>query len=203
MSLHGAFPEPPGPVADDSAPDISLLIQELQAGDASAADRLTPLLYPELRRLAARHLRSEPSGHTLQPTALVHEAYMRLVEQRRVEWQGRAHFLTLAARMMRRILIDHARKKNAARRGGDAVHVTLTDPAGPRPVPALDVLALDEALHELARIDERAADVVGLRFFGGLNNTEVAEVQGTSTATVKRDWAFARAWLRSALEEDA
>jgi len=194
-------PLPSPTLSEEAAREVTLLLRELQAGGIDAVDRLTPLVYGELRRLAARYMRDERSDHTLQPTALVHEAYLRLVDQRSVEWQGRAHFLSLAARMMRRILVDHARKRATVRHGGNAVQVTLTELPGGDELSTLDLFALDRALGELADIDERAAGVVELRFFGGLTNAEVAEVQGTSPATVKRDWEFARAWLRSALEE--
>lgn len=182
--------------------EITLLLQNLDAGDASVAERLTPLVYDELRRIAGAFMRQERADHTLQPTALVHEAYLRLVDQTRVEWRGRVHFLSIAARTMRRILIDHARGRDAVRRGGGAPLVTLSpDIAAPADVPAMDLLTLNDALDVLRSIDERAADVVELRFFGGLTNAEIAEAQGTSVATVKRDWDFARAWLRNALED--
>jgi RNA polymerase sigma factor (TIGR02999 family) len=159
-----------------------------------------PAVYTELRRQAERAMRAQPAGHTLQATALVHEAYVRLVGQEHVEWQSRAHFLGVAAKAMRSILIDHARARRAAKRGGGAHHLTLgaADSAGGE-APDLDVEALDEALTRFAMIDPEKSRLVELRYFGGLSIEEVAEVLGTSPATVKRQWSAARAWLRREL----
>jgi RNA polymerase sigma-70 factor (ECF subfamily) len=163
-----------------------------------------PAVYAELRRQAARALRHEAVGHTLQPTAVVHEAYLRLVDQRRADWGSRAQFFAVSAELMRRILVDHARARRAAKRGGGAAHVTLDDASEPD-VPAeelpAEVLALDEALGRLAAIDLELARLVELRYFGGLTIEETARVLGVSPATVKREWATARAWLRRELSQ--
>ncbi|MCG8403794.1 MAG: ECF-type sigma factor [Phycisphaerales bacterium] len=174
---------------------------ELSDGDRVAAGRLIPLIYDDLRRLAARYLRRERSDHTLQPTALVNEAYLRLVNGNVVNWRGRAQFFALAACQIRMILVDHARKKKAAKRGGDAALLTLDDGIASTCGPDVDLLALDEALASLAERSKRQANVVELRFFGGLSVDEAAEVLGVSTSTVKDDWAVARAWLRHRLGE--
>jgi RNA polymerase sigma factor (TIGR02999 family) len=172
------------------------------AGEPAAADRLLPVVYAELRRQAARAMRREESGHTLQPTALVHEAYLRLAEQR-VTWRSRGHFFGVAAQLMRRILVDHARERHAAKRGGGVQSITL---AGNEPADAasradqdVDVLALHEALERLTALDPEQGRLVELRYFGGLNIEETAEALGISPATVKREWAVARAWLRREL----
>jgi RNA polymerase sigma-70 factor, ECF subfamily len=173
--------------------EITLLLLELGPDNPDAAERLVPLLYAELRAIAGRHMRGERAGHTLQPTALVHEAFVRLVDQRRTPWQNRAHFLAVAARTMRRILVDHARRHRAGKRDGGR-RVTLQENLA-LDTAAVDVLELDEALEALRQLDERAHRVVELRFFGGLEVTEVAAVLGVSEPTVKRDWRFAKAWL--------
>ena len=165
------------------------------ANDKEALDKLMPVVYDELRRQAARYLRREKAGHTLQTTALIHEAYVRLVDQHNVQWQNRAHFFGIAAQMMRRILVDHARGKRRAKRGGSDVKVSLADATMPVEERDLDVVALDEALTRLAEIDEQQSRVVELRFFSGLTVEETAEVMGISPATVKRDWSMAKAWL--------
>lgn len=182
---------PPAP-----AGDITQLLGEMQRGDARAADRLLPVVYEELRRLARTYFHQEPTEHTLQPTALVHEAYLRLVDGG-VDWQGRAHFFGVAARAMRRILIDHARARRADKRGGGAVRASLEaidDADGVMP-PDEYLLSLDEGLQELAKLDEQQARVVEMRFFGGLNVEETAAVLDVSPRTVKRDWAMAKGWL--------
>ena len=164
-------------------------------GDAGALDRVLPVVYQEMKRLAASYLRGERTGHTLQPTALAHEAYLRLVGQRDFPWQNRAHFLGVAARAMRGILVDHARRRKAQKRGGGQAPITLDASmmvAGGPPVGFDD---LDRALDDLARLSERQARVVELRYFGGLSIEETAEVLGIAPATVKRDWSVARAWL--------
>lgn len=176
--------------------DITQLLLEWNDGDEESLDQLLPLVYDELRRLAAGEMVRERRDHTLQPTALVHEAFMRLAALRRVRWENRAHFFGAAARIMRRILVDHARKHRAAKRGSghkqpldDAL--VLTDEQ------AKEIGALDDALRDLERLDERQARVVEVRYFGGFNLSETAEALGVSTATVKRDWAVARAWLHA------
>jgi RNA polymerase sigma factor (TIGR02999 family) len=165
-------------------------------------DELLPLIYGELRRQAARHLRAQAAGHTLQPTALVHEVYLRLVDQPVVEWQGRVHFFGVAAKAMRSILVDHARARHAAKRGGRAQAVTLSAAhrvARGAADTGVNVLALDEALTRLAALDPRQAQAVELRYFGGLSIEETAHVLGVSGATVERDWKTARLWLRREL----
>jgi RNA polymerase sigma-70 factor (ECF subfamily) len=156
---------------------------------------LLPIVYEELRRQAARYLRRERAGHTLQTTALIHEAYLRLVGQTNVQWQNRAQFFGIAAQLMRRILVDHARTKKRAKRGGSDIRVSLGDAMALSKGQDLDVVALDEALERLAEFDEQQSRIVELRFFSGLTVEETAEVLAISTATVKRDWSVARAWL--------
>jgi RNA polymerase sigma-70 factor (ECF subfamily) len=174
---------------------VSVLLRAWGHGDLQARDELLPLVYEQLRAQAARYLRRERRDHTLQPTALVHEAYMRLIGQARVSWQNRAHFFGIAAQMMRRILVDHARRHQAAKRSGAAVRVAWGDSAGATPPLDCELLLLDQALAELADRDARQAHVVELRYFGGLSEQEAAEVLTVSRATVTRDWNVARAWL--------
>ncbi len=174
--------------------EVTRLLDAINAGDEQAREELVPLVYAELRILAASYMRRERPGHTLQPTALVNEAWVKLADQSRVEWKGRAHFFGIAAQAMRRILVDHHRRRSAARRGGGQV-ITLVDDAASTFEDPLDFLALDEALDELATLDPRAAKIVELRFFGGLSVEETAEVLDVSTPTVKRDWRTAKAWL--------
>jgi RNA polymerase sigma-70 factor (ECF subfamily) len=181
-------------VKDSDPADVTQILQEWNAsGDASA--RLMPLVYDELRRLAQNYLRRERPDHTLQPTALVHEAYLRLADQSRVEWQNRAHFFGVAAEMMRRILVDHARMHASEKRGGRGRRLSLDEASFLPEERAADLLALDEALKQLAITDARKSRVVELRFFGGLSVKETAEVLGVHTATVERDWVVAKAWL--------
>ena len=175
------------------------ILSRIDEGDAGAAEELVPYLYDELRGLAAAFLRRENPAHTLQPTALVHEAFLRLVDQTRVQWKGRTHFLAIAARTMRRILVDHARGRLREKRGGDRVRVTLQAELALSPDRDEDVLALHEALEKLHQLDERQARIVELRFFGGLNVAEVAEVLGVSKRTVENDWTMVRAWLKREL----
>jgi RNA polymerase sigma factor (TIGR02999 family) len=172
-----------------------------EGGEKRVAEELLPLVYDELRRLAGRYLRREKPGHTLQATALVHEAYLELVDASRVSWQGRTHFFAVGARVMRRLLIDHARGRGRQRRGGGARRVSLHEalvPAG-EDLDREQLLDLDAALEKLAGLDERQARVVELRAFGGLTNAEIAALLGVSERTVERDWRFARAWLRREL----
>jgi len=176
--------------------EVTALLKDWSGGDREALERLMPLVYGELRRVAASYLRSERPDHTLQPTALVHEAYFRLVDQKEVVWQNRAHFFGIAAQIMRRILVDHARKRQAAKRDAAGLKVVAEADAASAPNDAPDLLALDSALDALERLDPRQARIVELRFFGGLTVEETAEVASISPATVKREWRTARAWLR-------
>ena len=171
-------------------------------GDDGALERLTPLVEAELRRLARGYMARERRGHTLQTTALVNEAFIRLTDARRVRWQDRAHFLGISARLMRRVLVDHARSRGYRKRGGGAERVTLDDALIATPGVALDVVALDRALEALSAADERKSRVIELRFFGGLSVEETAEVLHVSPDTVKRDWRLARLWLLRELEGD-
>ena len=187
--------------ASDDTRDVTALLLAWRAGDAEAGERLLPLVYEELHRQAARAMRREDEAHTLQATALVHEAYLRLVDQRHVDWKNRAHFFGVAAQAMRRVLVDHARGRLAEKRGGTMQRVTLGDAgAEPSADAGLEVLALHEALERLAALDPEQARLVELRYFGGLGIEETAEALGVSAATVKREWAVARAWLRRELE---
>src|SRR4026207_1968481 len=188
--------------------NITELLVGYGRGDKESLDKLMPVVYDELRRQAARYLRRERPGHTLQTTALIHEAYVRLVDQRNVQWQNRAHFFGIAAQMMRRILVDHARTKKRAKRGGSGVRVSLNDATVVVKGQDLDVVALaealggaDEAMERLAKIDEQQSRVVELRFFSGLTVEETAEVMGISAATVKRDWSMATAWLHPGMRQ--
>ncbi len=188
--------------SESSASDATQVLAELAAGDQAAAQRLLPMIYDEFRALAARYLGRERAGHTLEPTALVHEAYMRLVDQSRVNWQGRTHFFAVGAQLMRRILVDHARHKHRVKRGGGRQRITLDEHVAISPQRDEDLLALDEALQKLAELDPRQAQVVELRFFGGLSVEEVATVLGVSKRTVEADWTMVRAWLRRELSRD-
>jgi RNA polymerase sigma-70 factor (ECF subfamily) len=179
--------------------DPTQLLVELGNGDEGAREALLPLIYDELRRLAGAYMRRERPDHTLQPTALVHEAYLRLVDQRRVNWTNRAQFVGMAAVMMRRILVNHARDRAAAKRGANAAVISLADAEAPAAVPDLDVVALHDALDRLAAIDARKSRIVELKFFGGLTTAEIGEVLNLSHATVEREWSFARAWLYEAV----
>ncbi len=183
----------------DERARVTGILREVEAGNAEGLDDLLPLLYDELRALAGAFLRRERSDHTLQPTALAHEAWLRLVDADQVNWQGRSHFLGIAARVMRRVLIDHARRVGAEKRGGGRRRVTLSEATPLLGQDEVDVLALDEALTELASLDERKARVVESRFFAGMNMREVAEALGVSQTTAEEDWYFARAWLATRL----
>lgn len=174
--------------------DVSRLLRAWSEGDRSALDRLTPIVYQELRRLAGGYLRGERAGHSLQTTALVNEAYMRLVDYRRMQWQDRAHFFAVSAQLMRRILVEHARRHNL-KRGGGVQHVSLEQAAIVGGSRGEDLVALDEAMKELARMDARKAQVVELRFFGDLSVEETAQALKISSVTVMRDWSTAKAWL--------
>lgn len=176
-------------------PDVTRLLLEWNAGDEQALERITPLLYNDLRRLARAALVHESSGHTLSATALVHELYLRLIDQRRVRWENRAHFLGVAAHIMRRVLVDHARSRGAAKRGGGAVKVPIDEDSASIVSVSEEILALDTALGRLAELDTRKVRIVEMKFFGGMTNQEVACALGVSDATVERDWKLARAWL--------
>jgi RNA polymerase sigma factor (TIGR02999 family) len=189
-----------------SSPDVTQLLVRWSEGDAGALERLLPLVYGELRRIASNQLRHERPDHTLAPTALVHELYFRLVDQSRTSWQNRAHFFGLAAQLMRRILVDHARAQQAEKRGGSITRISLdemlaedAEPSGEDAGAAADVLAIDDALERLAALDPDQARIVELRFFGGLTVEETASVLKRSPRTVKREWRLARAWLYRAL----
>jgi RNA polymerase sigma factor (TIGR02999 family) len=180
--------------------DVTELLLGLDQDRDRAVDRLFPKVYDELRAVATARLRAERAGHTLSATALVHEAYLKLVDQRRVDWKNRAHFFAIAARAMRRILLDHATARNAEKRGGGAALVTLGEESASRESNLDEVLALDQAMGRLAALDPRQERVVELRFFGGLNLEEIAEVLGVSLASVNRDWRMARAFLTAELQ---
>lgn len=180
---------------EPASTDVTVLLIELTKGDKSAASRLIPLVYDELRRLASNYMRREREDHTLQATALVHEAYVKLVQQRSVDWQSRAHFFGIAAQVMRRILIDHARGRLREKRGSGEQAVVLDDAFVFSPEKSHELLKLDESLDRLSRIDPRQGKIVELRFFAGLTVEEAAEVLGISPKTVKRDWSMAKAWL--------
>lgn len=192
-----------------SAPDdrpVTRLLADLSAGERGAVDQILPLVYDELRAIANRHMRRERAGHTLQATALVHDAFLKLVDQTRVQWQDRAHFFAIASQAMRRILVDHARARVARKRGAGASHVDVDDTlvlAEHGSLPIEDVIALDEALTALAALDPQQARVVELRYFAGLTVEEAAEVLHISPATLKREWSVARAWLHRRLATEA
>jgi RNA polymerase sigma-70 factor, ECF subfamily len=183
-----------------SSHDVTGLLEAWSQGDKAALDELTPLVHDELCHLAHHYMRRERGGHTLQTTALVNEAYMRLVDQQSVQWQSRAHFFAVAAQVMRHILIDHARTRGREKRGGEAQRVSLDEAETMSAERAAELLALDEALNELARIDERRSKVVELRYLGGLSIEETAEVLKVKPITISRDWRWARAWLFRALQ---
>ena len=181
-------------VVTPSSGEVSKLLRAWTDGDRGALDRLTPIVYDELHRLGQRYMKRERPGHSLQTTALVNEAYMRLVDYKRMRWQNRAHFFAVSAQLMRRILVEHARRHNV-KRGGGVQHVSLEEAAVVGGDEDVDLLALDDAMNGLARIDPRKVQVVEMRFFGGLSVEETAQVLKVSTVTVKRDWRAARAWL--------
>jgi RNA polymerase sigma-70 factor, ECF subfamily len=189
--------------------EVTELLEALSSGNRDAMGQLIPLVYDQLHKLAAARFERERGNHTLQPTALVHEAYLRLVDQRRVRWQNRAHFIGVAAQLMRRILIDHARGRDAIKRGGEHDKVTISEEILESATPEgtagrtseVDVIALDDALARLTAIDEQQGRIVELRFFGGLTVEETAQVLGISPATVKRDWRLAKVWLHREMRE--
>jgi RNA polymerase sigma factor (TIGR02999 family) len=184
--------------------DVTRLLQLWSGGDRDALERLVPLVYGELRRLAGRYMKRERPNHTLEPTAVVHEAFLRLIEQKNVSWKNRAHFFGVAAQAMRRVLVDHARRHKANKRGGvRTCALTLAEPASPAGTQPVDLIALDLALSQLAAFDEEKARVVELRYFGGLTVEETAEVIGASPSTVRRDWKAARVWLHRELSPEA
>lgn len=180
--------------------EVTRLLVDWGNGDQAALEELIPLVYEELRRVAGRYMRRETPGHTLQTSALVNEAYLRLVDQKNVRWQNRAHFFGVAAQLMRRILVDHARSRSRAKRGGGAQMVSLTDQAIITKEVA-DVIALDDALKNLAEMDPRKSQIVEMKFFGGLTNEEVAEVLKITSRTVEREWRKAKAWLNRAISK--
>jgi RNA polymerase sigma-70 factor (ECF subfamily) len=193
------MPEPkPKRGPEDQSATIDLLHRWRQ-GDDAALEALMERLYADLRRQARVQLARERAGHTLEPTALVHEVFLRLGSYQQISWQGRAHFLAVASRAMRRVLVDHARRRNAAKRGAAPVRVTLTDVASPRESTEIDLIALNDALEKLEQKDPRQCRVVEMHYFGGLSYEEIAAVLGVSQPTVKRDWRVARLWLRRAL----
>ena len=185
---------------EPSPTDVTILLSELTRGNQQAVEQLVPLVYCELKRLANGYMRRERPDHTLQPTALVHEAYLKLVEQRSTNWQSRAHFFGIAAQMMRRILIDHARGHLREKRGGGQRAVPIDDALAFAPEHSLELIKLDESLERLAQLDPRQARIVELRFFGGLSVEQTAEMLGISEKTVKRDWSVAKAWLHGDLK---
>jgi RNA polymerase sigma factor (TIGR02999 family) len=184
-------------------PQVTDLLVAWREGDRAALDRLVPLVHAELRRIAQNRLRGERPNHTLQPTALVNEAYLRLVDLTRVQWQNRAQFFAVAARLMRRVLVDAARELHAAKRGGGALRVTFDEALAVARGADHDLMVLDEALQALANEDPRKSQVIELRFFGGLSVEETASALGMSSDSVTRDWKFAKAWLRRQLDRDA
>jgi len=179
------------------SPDVTQLLKDWTGGDEAAADRLMPLVHEELRRLAHQYMRREKPGHTLQTSALVNEAYVRLVDQSKIQWESRAHFFGIAAPLLRQILVDQARRKNFAKRGGGAIRVSLDSANAIAQEQSANVMALDEALKTLEQTDPRKSQIVELRFFGGMSIEETAEALKISPGTVMREWTFARAWLRN------
>jgi RNA polymerase sigma factor (TIGR02999 family) len=186
---------------DSGPPTITQLLVEWSNGDQNALDQLTPMVYDEMRRMARTYLRSERADHTLQATALVHEAYLRLIDQHSVSWQNRAHFFGIASQMMRRILVNHALAKAAEKRGGEVQKLSLDEAVSFANQREIDLIALDEALKELELLDPQQTRIVELRFFGGLSIEDTAEALRVSPATVKRDWSTAKLWLRRQLSK--
>jgi RNA polymerase sigma-70 factor, ECF subfamily len=187
-------------IEPERAPPITLLLHAWQEGDTAARDQLFTAIYNQLHRIARRYMRQERAGHTLEASALVNEAYLRLVDAEKIDWHDRAHFLGIAAHFMRRILVDAARRKGSARRGGRAPRHTIDQALVAAPEPAPDLVALDDALQELAKVDQRKSQVVEMRFFGGLTVEETAAVLKVSPQTVLRDWSLAKVWLTRELD---
>jgi RNA polymerase sigma factor (TIGR02999 family) len=188
-------------MSEATSPNVTQLLVAWGKGDQHAFDALMPEVRKELHRLAAHYMAEEPRGHDLQPTALINEAYLRLVDWKNIQWSDRAHFFGMAANMMRRVLVDYARSRDRLKRGGEAIQVSFTEAANV-PVPqSADVLALDKALRELEKIDSRKSQIVEMRFFGGLSQEETSEALHVSVATVRRDWSLARAWLARELKK--
>lgn len=188
---------------DQSTSEVTQVLRRISKGEREAVEQLVPMIYDEFRALAGSYLRRESPGHTLQPTALVNEAFLKLVDQKNVDWQGRSHFFAVGAQAMRRILVDHARGKSREKRGGDRQKISLNEEITLSPQRDEDLLAVDEALVKLSKIDPRQARIVELRFFGGMTVQEVAEVLGVSKRTVEAEWTMVRAWLRRELTEEA
>jgi RNA polymerase sigma-70 factor, ECF subfamily len=186
---------------DSDREDVTVLLSQLSKGNEAAASKLIPLVYAELRRLASGYMRRERTDHTLQATALVHEAYLKLVEQRSVDWQSRAHFFGIAAQVMRRILVDHARGHLREKRGGGQRLVPIDEVLVFAPEQSLELVKLDQSLERLSKLDPRQGKIVELRFFGGLTVEQTAELLGISPKTVKRDWSMAKAWLHGDLKQ--
>jgi len=190
-------------VTTPQAPDVTVLLRAWSSGDETALEQLLPLIEAELRRLARGYMARERRGHTLQTSALMNEAFLRLVDARTIEWQDRAHFLGISARLMRRVLVDHARARGYKKRGGEVRRISWTDAIAVVPAPDFNLLALDRALDNLASLDARKARVVEMRFFGGLTVEETAAALHVSTDTIKRDWRLAKRWLRRDMEGDS
>lgn len=190
-----------GAMKERNSPEITQLLLKWQKGDEHALADLIPLVYAELRKMAANLMRRQRPGHTLQTTALINEAYMRLVDSNRVNWQDRGHFFAVAAQLMRRILVDSARRRNSLKRGGDRVVITLDEKADLAVEKQTDMVKLDEALERLARLSSRQAKIVEMRYFAGLTEDQTAEVLGISSRTVRREWSLARAWLYRELND--
>jgi RNA polymerase sigma-70 factor, ECF subfamily len=190
-------------LSERPADNVTHLLIELSKGDRGAVDLLLPVIYDELRKLAANYLRRERVDHTLQPTALVHEAYLKLIDQSRVNWQNRAHFFGVAAQIMRRLLVDHARKHNAEKRGQDFQKLSLDENIDRAVERSAELIALDDALKTLASFDAQKARMVELRYFGGLSIEETAGVLGVTPTTIKRHWRFAKAWLHGEMQRNA
>lgn len=188
-------------MSDENTHEVTEILQKWREGDSKAAERLFPLVYDELKRQARAYLRRERPNHTLQPTALVHEAYLRMVDRTALTAENRTHFFALASRVMRQILVDHARRRNAGKRGGAAERFSLENMDILPAQSAADLLELDEALQKLEKIDNRKCRVVDMRFFGGLKEKEIAEVLGITEKTVRRDWQFAKLWLYRELSQ--
>jgi RNA polymerase sigma factor (TIGR02999 family) len=189
-------------VVGQSSLEITQLLLAWGKGDQTALDELIPLVYAELRKLAKNYMRRQRPGHTLQTTALVNEAYLRLIDSSRVNWQNRTHFFAISAQLMRRVLVDFARAKNSLKRGGERIQVTLDERIEAASEDVTDLVALDEALQKLAEMNERQAKIVELRYFGGLSEEEIGETLQISTRTVRRDWNIAKAWLFRAIKNE-